>query len=145
MVYVLAMASALSSAVAGILQRIGVERAPATDAMRLRLLTGALRRGVWLIGFALLLVTFVLQATALRFGTLAVVQPILTTELLFLIAILVLVFHRHLGWREWAGAGAIVAGLAGFLVIADPALGKGNADSKTWIVVTIVIVCVASV
>jgi hypothetical protein len=145
MVYVLAAASALCSAVATILQRIGVESAPAGDAMRLRLLTGALRRGIWLAGFGLLLVTFVLQATALRFGTLAVVQPVLTTELLFLIGILAVFFHRPSGWRELLGATAIVAGLASFLALAAPAIGKGNADSKTWIVVTVVIVGVAGI
>ena len=109
-VYVLAASAALCSAVAGVLQRIGVEQAPAGDAMRLRLLTNALKRGIWLLGFALLLVVFVLQASALRFGDLTVVQPILTVELLFLIAILGLVFHRHVGlaarssvrWRSWS-------------------------------------------
>jgi drug/metabolite transporter (DMT)-like permease len=144
MVYVLATAAALSSAVAGVLQRIGVESAPAADAMRLRLLTNALKRGVWVLGFALLLVTFALQATALRFGDLTVVQPILTLELLFLIAILVVVFHRRLGWRELIGAVAIVAGLAGFIVSAAPALGHGIPGSATWGIVTAAVVAGAA-
>jgi drug/metabolite transporter (DMT)-like permease len=145
MVYLLAAASAFSSAVAAILQRLGVESAPPGDAMRLRLLTHALRRGVWLIGFALLLVTFVLQATALRFGTLAVVQPVLTTELLFLIGILAVVFHRHLGWRELVGALAIVTGLAGFLALAAPQIGEGLPDAKAWGTVTLVIFVASAV
>ena len=145
MVYVLAASAALCSAVAGVMQRIGVEHAPAADAMRLRLLTNALKRGVWLLGFALLLVVFVLQASALRFGDLTVVQPILTVELLFLIAI-------WAGWcstATWVGARfsvsvAIVAGLAGFIVSADPALGQGIPSSKAWGVVTVVIFVVAA-
>jgi drug/metabolite transporter (DMT)-like permease len=144
-VYLLAASAALCSAVAGVLQRIGVEHAPAADAMRLRLLTNALKRGIWLLGFALLLVVFVLQASALRFGDLTVVQPILTVELLYLIAILGLVFHRHIGWREIISSVAIVVGLAGFIISADPALGKGNPSSGTWEVVTLVIVLVAAV
>lgn len=138
-VYVLAASAALCSAVAGVLQRIGVESAPAADAMRLRLLTNALKRGIWLLGFALLLVQFVLQATALRFGDLTVVQPILTIELLFLIAILGLVFHRHVGWREILGAVAIVVGLAGFIISANPAVGHGIPGSKAWGEVTVVV------
>lgn len=145
MVYVLAASAALCSAVAGVLQRIGVEHAPAADAMHLRLLTNALKRGIWLLGFALLLVQFVLQASALRFGDLTVVQPILTIELLFLIAILGLVFHRHIGWREILSSVAIVVGLAGFIISADPALGKGNPSSGTWEVVTLIIVLAAAV
>jgi drug/metabolite transporter (DMT)-like permease len=136
MVYVLAAGAALCSAVAGVLQRMGLESAPAGDAMRLRLLTNALKHGVWLLGFALLLMTFALQATALRFGDLTVVQPILTIELLFLIAILGLVFHRHLGWREVLGAAAIVAGLAGFISSAAPVLGHGIPGSRAWGFVT---------
>jgi drug/metabolite transporter (DMT)-like permease len=145
MVYVLAAAAALTSATAGILQRIGVESAPDTDAMRLRLLTHALRRGVWVLGFALLLVTFGLQATALRFGDLTVVQPVLTAEILFLIAILAVVFHRRVGWREVLGAAAIVAGLTGFIVSAHPATGHGVPGAHAWVAVTAAVVAGALV
>ena len=136
MAYVLALSAALSSACAGVLQRIGVESAPEGATMRLSLLTHALRRKVWLAGFALLLTTFVLQAMALRFGDLAVVQPVMTTELLFLIIILATHFHRQLGWREWIGAAAIVAGLAGFLAMAAPSTGRagtgGSSGGSPW-------------
>jgi drug/metabolite transporter (DMT)-like permease len=124
-VYVLAVAAALASAAGGVLLRVGVQSAPPEHAMRLRLLTDAFRRGVWLLGLGLLLVTFGLQASALRFGDLTVVQPILTLELLFLIAILRVVFGRALAWREVVGALAIVAGLAAFIVFAAPVLRHG--------------------
>lgn len=137
MVYALALAAALVSASAGITQRLGLETAPLGSAMRLRLLTYALRRGIWLCGFALLLAQFVLQAMALRFGQLSVVQPVLTMDLLFVVTILAVLFHRPIGWREWTGAGAIVAGLAGFLVIAHPATGKGNVGTHLWGIVTV--------
>jgi drug/metabolite transporter (DMT)-like permease len=140
MVYLLAAAAALTSAAGGVLQRIGVESAPADHAMRLSLLTYALRRGTWVLGFALLLVTFGLQASALRFGDLSVVQPILTVELLFLIAILRLVFRRSLGWREVVGSLAIVVGLAGFLVSAAPVVRHGLPGSRSLWVVSVVVV-----
>ncbi|HEX3946351.1 MAG TPA: hypothetical protein VHW47_01545, partial [Acidimicrobiales bacterium] len=84
-VYIFAVAAAFTSALAGVLQGIGIESVPAEKAMRLGLLTHAVRRGVWVLGFGLLLGTFALQATALRFGQLSVVQPILTVDLLFVI------------------------------------------------------------
>jgi drug/metabolite transporter (DMT)-like permease len=138
-VYLLAVAAALASAVGGVLQRIGVESAPAEDAMHLRLLTNALRRGVWLAGFAFLLLTFALQATALRFGDLTVVQPILTTELLFLIGILAVVFHHPLGWRDWVGVAAIVTGLGAFLALSAPAVGHGIPATRAWGTVSVVV------
>jgi uncharacterized membrane protein len=135
-VYLFAVSAALVSAVAGIAQRLGLETAPAESALRLRLLTHALRRGVWVFGFALLLGQFALQATALRFGQLSVVQPVLTMDLLFLVTILAVFFGRRLGWREWTGAAGVVAGLGGFLALAAPAVGRGVPGSATWGAVT---------
>ena len=85
MVFVLALGAALANALTSVLQRMGIESAPADTTLRLSLLTYALRRGVWLLGFALMIVSFVLQAFALHFGELSEVQPVLTIELVFLV------------------------------------------------------------
>jgi hypothetical protein len=82
-----------------------------------------------------MLCTFGFQATALRFGQLNVVQPVLTTELVFLVAILVVGFRRNVGWREVLGIAGIVIGLAGFFASANPAVGKGQPDGAAWVVV----------
>ncbi len=63
--FLLAALAALTSAVTSVLQRIGVESAPKSSALRLSLIAHAIRRGIWLVGFALMLVQFGLQATAL--------------------------------------------------------------------------------
>ena len=88
MVYVLAVAAALSNALTSVFQRMGVEDAPEESTMRLSLMAHAIRRGVWLLGFGFMVCAFLLQAFALHIGKLSVVQPILTMELLFLVAIL---------------------------------------------------------
>ena len=85
--------------------------------MRLSLMAHAIKRVIWLIGFALMLVAFGLQATALRFGELSVVQPVLTTELLFLLLILGAWFRYRVGWQEWLAPLVIVAGLGGFFLV----------------------------
>ena len=143
MVYVLAATAALVSATAGVLQRLGVESAPADATMRLGLLGHALRRGVWLLGFALLLGQFALQATALRFGDLTQVQPLLTLDLLFLVGILAAFFHQRPGRSEWVGAGAIVGGLVAFLVVARPRVSVHQPSTTAWLVVTGAAVAVA--
>jgi hypothetical protein len=138
---VLAAGAALLSALAVVLQRVAIESAPGSS-LSPRLMTHALKKRGWLIGFGLMLGMFVLQASALRFGQLSVVQPVLTTELIFLVAILVTGFHRTVGWREPLGILAIVAGLAGFFTSASPAIGKGQPDSRAWVVVSVVtVVC----
>ncbi len=97
MVYALAVAAALANALTSIFQRIGVEDAPEDTTLRLSLMAHAIRRGIWLLGFALMVVSFVMQAIALHLGSLTSVQPILTTELPFLVLILVVWFHVKVG------------------------------------------------
>jgi drug/metabolite transporter (DMT)-like permease len=135
MVYVLAVATALSNALTSVFQRMGVEEAPEDATMRLSLITHALRRGIWLLGFMFMICSFLLQAFALHVGRLSVVQPILTMELLFLVFILGTYFGYRITVREWIGASAIVFGLAGFLAFADPGGGNRIPDTTEWGVV----------
>jgi drug/metabolite transporter (DMT)-like permease len=132
MVYVLALACAMVNALTSVLQRLGVQNAPADAAMRLSLLKYALRRGVWLLGFALMILSFVLQAIALHIGRLSEVQPILTTELVFLAAILAVWFRFRIGLREWIGAIAVTAGLSFFLYFAQPQYGMASPPGWRW-------------
>ena len=134
MVYLLALAASLVNALTSVLQRLGVQNAPADATMRLSLLKYALRRGVWLLGFALMIVSFVLQAVALHLGRLSQVQPILTTELVFLAAILAIWFRFKIGLREWIGAIAVASGLSGFLYFAQPEYGMTVPPFWQWAV-----------
>ncbi len=142
MSYLLATVAGFVNALTSVLQRIGVESAPSSSTLRLSLMAHAIRRGIWLIGFALMLVEFALQAVALRFGQLSVVQPILTTELLFLMLILGAWFRYHLGWREWVGSATIVLGLAVFFLAGDPSGGHLLPDTHQWTVASVVLVAV---
>src|SRR5579875_2758839 len=117
MVYLLAVGAALANSLTSILQRIGVEDAPESDTLRLRLIAHAIRHRVWLAGFGLMVLSFLMQATALHLGRLSEVQPILTAELLFLVVILGTWFQfsdpgrgnaRPTG-ADWAEVGAICA------------------------------------
>jgi uncharacterized membrane protein len=137
--YLLAATAAFVNAVTSVLQRIGVENAPKDTTLRWSLMAYALRRGIWLLGFALMLVVFFLQATALRFGELSVVQPVLTTELLFLLLILGVWFHYRLTAQEWLGALTIVVGLGVFFLAARPSGGNAIPDAAQWTVALVVL------
>lgn len=140
MAFLLAALAALTNAVTSVLQRIGVESAPESSALRLSLMSHAIKRGIWLVGFALMLVQFGLQATALRFGELSVVQPVLTTELLFLLVILAVWFRYRLGAREWFGALLVVGGLGGFFLAARPRGGQLLPTTSQWVVASIILI-----
>jgi drug/metabolite transporter (DMT)-like permease len=135
MVYFLAVAAALSNALTSVLQRMGVEDAKDEDTLKLSLMTHALRRGVWLAGFALMIGSFILQAFALHLGDLTEVQPILVTELLFLVFILSLWFDYRMGLREWTGVVLATAGLAGFLAFSSPTPGGKLPGNLDWLLV----------
>jgi hypothetical protein len=132
MVYLLALGAALANALTSILQRMGVEDAPASDTLRFRLIAHAVKHRVWIAGLGLMVVSFCMQAAALHMGRLSEVQPILTIELLFLVVILGTWFQYTLCWKEWLGSLAAASGLAGFLLFAAPGRGHGHPNTAAW-------------
>lgn len=136
----LAAGAAFCSALAVVFQRVALESGPTAGGLSPRLMSHALRKRGWLIGLCLMLCTFALQTSALRFGQLSVVQPVLTTELIFLVLILVVGFRRRVGRRELIGIGLIIVGLAGFFAAASPAVGTGQPSGTTWVVLSVIVV-----
>ena len=135
MVYVLAVAAALSNALTSVFQRMGVEDAPEETTMRLSLMAHAVRRGVWLLGFAFMICSFLLQSFALHIGRLSVVQPILTMELLFLVAILGTYFRFQITYREWIGPAPSPSGWPASSTSPHPAAAEEVPTNLGWIVV----------
>ncbi len=144
MVYVFAAMCALANALTSVFQRMGLEDASTEATLRPGLLIHAFKRGVWLLGLAFMIASFLLQAVALHLGTLSQVQPIMTAELLFLVVFLATWFRFRVTAREWTGCFAAAGGLAGFLLIAQP---KGNDSVPTthaWVVAACVCLGVAA-
>ncbi|MBO8193543.1 DMT family transporter [Streptomyces oryzae] len=132
---VLAVLAALGNAAASVLQRraAAVER-PGPSGRRLSWLPGLLRRPVWLWGAATLVLSAVCQAGALATGPLAVVQPVMTTELLFTLVLGSVVFRQRPGGRAWAAFVAMVVGLAALLGLVRPSGGSASVPDDRWMV-----------
>ena len=139
MAYLLALLAALANALSAIFQRIGVQSAPPDTVMSMRLIRHAFSNAIWFLGLAMIALGFLLQAGALHYGQLSSVQPLVTTELLFLVLVLGVWFRYHLGVREWGGSLAAAGGLAAFLVVCAPGGGNAAPTRHTWIVVFVVI------
>ncbi|MBQ0862341.1 DMT family transporter [Streptomyces smyrnaeus] len=131
----LAVLAALGNAAASVLQRraAAVER-PGPSGRRLSWLPGLLRRPIWLWGAATLVLSAVCQAGALATGPLAVVQPVMTTELLFTLMLGGLMFRQRPGRRAWAAFGAMVVGLAALLWLVWPSGGSASVPPGRWLV-----------
>jgi drug/metabolite transporter (DMT)-like permease len=144
MAYMLAVMAAFANALTSVLQRMGVEYAPADTNLKLSLIAYAMRRTVWIAGFMILIAAFLLQFLALHFGRLTTVQPILTLELPFLIAILGIWFRLPLTWREWVGASMAAGGLAAFLALSAPSGGNDTPDLEDWGIVSFAVIAACS-
>src|SRR6202042_3731347 len=79
-----------------------------------RLLIRLARQPAWLLGIAAMIGGFIFQITALRYGDLAQVQPILAAELLFVFGYLAIAGTRRVTGRDWVGAGGGCRGLGVF-------------------------------
>lgn len=88
-----------------------------------RLLVDLARKRRWLAAIGVQVTGNVLQVVALHFGELALVQPLLVSDLLFTVLIVVAARHRPPDRVMAAGAICCAAGIACFLAIGRPGGG----------------------
>ncbi len=125
-----ALAAAFCNACASVLQRTGARDVPPKYTMRPALLLALVRQPVWLFGLLAMTGGFVFQAGALDHGDLALVQPLLLTELPITLLLAGMWFKAPVERRAWFGVAGICAGLALGLLAAAPSGGRSRAD--TW-------------
>jgi drug/metabolite transporter (DMT)-like permease len=83
---------------------------------------------LWLIGWATNLLGFLTQALALHIGSVALVQPLLTTQLLFTLPLVALWTHQRPLVRDWLSVASMCAGVAVFLSVRGAAPDDGAAQ-----------------
>src|SRR6202050_2039093 len=87
-VVVLALFASAFTATASVAQRQAAASAPERLSFNIHLVGYLLRRPVWFLGIASMILGFVFQILALRVGTLSVVQPVIATELVIVFAVI---------------------------------------------------------
>jgi drug/metabolite transporter (DMT)-like permease len=78
-----------------------------------------------------------LQAAALGTGSLAVVEPVLTTSLLFALPLSAAWRRERLRRAEWVGPLMVSAGLGVVLGVGSPSDGKSDMPAYWWLLVTL--------
>lgn len=127
-----AVGAAASFGSAGLLQHRVSRQAPPSGPLRPRLLWDLIRIPAFRWGVLLGALGFALQATALSFGPLSLVQPILATGVLFYLGIAAAVMHQAPDWRLVGAALLTTLGISGFLVAAKPLEGGGRMHGLIW-------------
>jgi len=139
-----ALGAAVSFALAAVLQQESTRSVSADKSLSLGLLAELARRPKWLAGVGFLLCGFGLQALALAYGPVALIQPIVVTELAFAIPLGIWRRHRRAGRREWVGIVGVVSGISIFLVVASPSEGNPNPQGSDWLLSLVPVGVVAS-
>ena len=119
---VCALGAALLFAIAAVADQLSTKQVEQRAALSPRIFADLVRQPLWLTAIGANAVGFALQIVALRFASLALVEPILICDLIFAVAIRSWVVKA---WRtDWFLAViASGAGVAGFLAIAQPSAG----------------------
>ncbi len=130
----LAVMASFCTATASVCQRIGA-RSNETAGFDIWLVFRLARQPVWLLGVASMIGGFLFQLTALHYGALALVQPILAVELLLVFGYMAVAGAGkvRVQRRDWLAAAAMSAGIAVFLRLASPSGGRLHAPATAWV------------
>jgi drug/metabolite transporter (DMT)-like permease len=126
----LALASSFCSAATLLTQRVSSR---GVGGGLLRVARYLVRDRLWLIGTAAAVAGFGFQAAALHGGRLSVVQPVLVTELIFVLVLRWLWLRQRVRPAAWGSAGLTCSSLAVFLVAAEPRGGNPSPTPSAWL------------
>ncbi|HTP17125.1 MAG TPA: DMT family transporter [Streptosporangiaceae bacterium] len=129
---VFALASAFSNAVNLMTQHLASATAPKRE-KGWRLVGYLFRQPLWLLGWVAAVAAFAFQALALHNGQLSVVQPVLVTELVFVLVLRRVWIRQDVARAAWAAVGVVCAALAVFLAVAEPTGGHPTPETAEWL------------
>jgi drug/metabolite transporter (DMT)-like permease len=146
---VLALVASFFTATSSVCQRLGAMHVP-TGRFGPGLVLRLARQPLWVAGIASMILGFVCQFTALHYGDLTLVQPILAAELLFVFAYMAVIGSARVQHRDWLAATAMAVGLGVFLFVASPHGGRLHAGPTAWwlagvsaLGLTVIVTCLA--
>jgi drug/metabolite transporter (DMT)-like permease len=112
-----------------------------------RFLKALMKRPLWWAGSLGDTAGYVMQAVALAFGALLLVQPLIVTSLLFALPLSAWWAGQKLPVRDWIWAIVLAVSLAVFVIFGSPTEGLDQAPLHRWrglgvLMLAVVIVCV---
>ncbi len=110
--YATTLVAALLLGIGFVLQQYAARQEPESRFLSPRILTDLLRKPRWLAGIACMVAGQLLAAWAIGHSALTLVEPLLTTYLLFALLLAVPMSKQAMRWTEAAGALILCAGVA---------------------------------
>lgn len=124
MEFIIAVAAACCLGAGFAIQQHAAYREPLQKMLRLSLLFDLVRRPIWLAGVGAMVAGQILGAVALSAADVALVEPLLATNLIFALLTARLIYRERLTGREWWGAILVSGGVAMYLTVGHPHGGR---------------------
>lgn len=130
----LALIAAFLDALSNVLEISEAEQVSADQSLRPSLIASLAHRPRWLMGLGCDALGFAAMAAALGLGTVAFVQPILSTALLMSLLLGSLMEQRIFRRNDWIAALVLCGGLATFLYEVPPRGGRDVVPIASWVI-----------
>jgi drug/metabolite transporter (DMT)-like permease len=143
-VYFVGIAAAVLVGLGYVLQQRVAVTMPLEEVLTWRLLFDLMHRRLWWYGIASMVAGQILSGLALQLATVAVVEPLLSANLLFALAFSASLARKRVQWQEVVGALLLSGALAVFLAIGQPH-SSPSPDTDDWTIVLAVLAVVLAV
>ena len=146
MAVTLAFIAAMVFGIAVALQHHVAASSDPADLLRPRLVLRLIKRPLWLLGLGGDAVGWSLQTAALALGSLVVVQPVLTLNVVVALMLAARLSHRRIDGHEWLAVAGSVVGLIVFLRAASlTAHSDAGISTERWLATGAVVVAAIGV
>ena len=135
----LALGAAFFIAIGDVIHQRSAHEVTDEPVSHIGLFTRLLRDRQWWLGSLVAAVGFALQAAALGFGSVLLVQALLVTSLLFALPINARATHRRVTRWEWMWAALLAASVVVIVTVGNPTAGHSRASLETWTAVVVVL------
>jgi drug/metabolite transporter (DMT)-like permease len=137
MVFVVGVLAALSLGLGYVLQQRVAATAPLAELLSFRLLLDLMHRRLWWAGIGAMVVGELLAGLALQMASVALVEPLLSANLLFALAIAATISGQRIRWYEIVGALLLSASLGVFIAVGNPHSSPAPAPNNAVIVLAV--------
>ncbi len=137
MLLIIIIASVVASMFNGLstlLQRLATGTPDKSKLFKLRFVVDVTKHPLFLIGLLFQVTAAGIHLFALSKGSLLLVQPLLTLDLVFLFLILHFKYHLQTGKKEWLAVLAIVIGVGLLFIVSDPQSGHAPYNGFKWLI-----------
>ena len=137
MVYFVGVVAALALGLGYVLQQRVAATAQLSDLLSLRLLLDLMRHKLWWAGLGCMVVGELLAGLALHLAAVTVVEPLLSTNLLFALVFAATLARQRIRWQEAGGAILLSAALGVFIAVGNPHSSPAPATSGRVIAIAV--------